>query len=341
MKHIARERSRRDPDCPRAAVGGDASPNREVVRFRALPSHSFPPGPIHAVQPPGGQTAGEAADLPAEMVVAFMGLTGPSGVLPQHYTQMVIDRTRRKDYALRDFLDLFNHRIIAHFYRAWEKYRFAITFEDAALDRPESEDLFTRCLYCLVGLGTGGLRHRQAVRDDTFLYFGGFFAHFPRSAVSLECMVQDYLQLPVAVRQFQGQWLHLTENDQTQLPSSASPEGRNNRLGVDALVGQRVWGVENKFRLRIGPLTYHHFRRFTPGGDWLERLCQLVRSYVGPEFDFDVQPVLKAAEVPWCQLGGDGAELGWNTWIRSRPLPADADDAVFFSEGMPKWPRST
>jgi type VI secretion system protein ImpH len=251
----------------------------------------------------------------------------------------VIERTREKDYALRDFLDLFNHRIISLFYRAWEKYRFAIAYERSALGKDEDhEDLFTRCLYCLLGLGTGGLRGRVEFDDEAFLFYAGHFAHRPRSAVSLQLMLADYFELPVALKQFQGRWLYLAEDDQSSLPCPQWPEGLNTRLGTEVVVGQRVWDVESKFRVRLGPLSYQEFCRFAPSGTGLGTLCQMIRSYVGPQFDFDVQPVLRAAEVPWCRLGGDAsdpARLGWNTWIRSNPFDHDVSDAVFSLEGLP------
>ncbi|MCC6126406.1 MAG: type VI secretion system baseplate subunit TssG [Pirellulales bacterium] len=329
----------------RHPVGEDYAPRQEAVRFRVVPSQNFPAGEIVEIQP-GASKENAPDSTPPEMVVAFLGLTGPNGVLPRHYTSLLIERVRAKDHSLRDFLDLFHHRLVSLFYRAWEKYRFPIAYERLARaeqlsplspgERPgvraAKEDLFTDCLYCLLGFGTNKLRGRLNFDDEALLYYAGFFAHYPRNAVSLEGMLADYFELAVGVRQFLGQWLYLSRDDQSALPSAELPEGLNCQLGRNVIVGERVWDIEGKFRVRVGPLGIDDFRRFMPDGDALSPLGQMIRSYAGPQFEFDVQPVLKAAEVPWCRLGGEGASparLGWNTWIRCNEFEEDADDAVF------------
>jgi type VI secretion system protein ImpH len=139
-----------------------------------------------------------------------------------------------------------------------------------------------------------------------------------------------------------GQWLALDVEEQSRLPGSTRGVGGNNRLGVDAVAGARVWDVQSKFRIRVGPLPYARFRALMPSGDALRPLCQLARSFVGPGLDFDVQPVLIPEEVPWCRLGGggggggvdgDGPFLGWNTWIRGRPFAREVAGPAFSSEG--------
>ncbi len=316
-------------ESPRKPVGREHAPRDEAVRFRAFPSHTFPPSEIASLD------CGHGTEVP-DMVVAFMGMTGPSGVLPHHYTQLVIDRLRFKDHALRDMLDVFNHRATSLFYRAWRKYRFYVEFEREA--KQHREDQFTACLYSLIGYGTAHLRRRQELPDEAFLNYAGHFAHWPRSAISLELVLRDYFRLDVEIAQFVGQWLYLDVADQSRAPSPGEYEGCNNLLGTDVVVGERVWSVENKFRVQLGPLNYAEFQRFSPAGDGLVVLCQLVRSYAGPDYDFDVQPILKAAEVPPLQLAGDGdpaCNLGWNTWLSSVPFTNDATDAVFFHEGGP------
>jgi type VI secretion system protein ImpH len=329
----ARECAEQDPAGRRHGVGFDRAPDREVARFRVLQSLSFPAGPVHQIRtlPQPGRASGEMPAL--ELVVTFLGLTGPNGVLPRYYTSLLIHRIRDRDYSARDFFDLFHHRFVSLFFRSWEKYRLPFAYERARISPDASDvDPCSEVLYCLVGLGTAHLRGRLKIEDDAFLYYSGHFAHRPRSAVALEALLSDYFERPIAVQQFQGQWLYLDPDDRSLMPNAEQPHGRNNQLGVNLVVGERVWDVQSKFRLRIGPLTYEQFRGFMPNGDALRPLAKMTRSFVGPEFDFDVQPVLLPREAPWCRLGGDergGAFLGWNTWVRCNDFQHEVDNAIF------------
>ena len=206
-------------------VGYDAAPSSEAVRFRASPTLGFPSCAVMDVrQSPQSNGNGSASTEASEatrhaggvdMVVSFMGLTGPSGVLPLHYTRLLIERIREKDYSLREFFDLFNHRLISLFYRAWEKYRFPAGYvrsheeEANARDGKPRLDLFTSSLFSLVGMGTKGIRGRLSVADEAFLFYGGYFADGHRSATALERMIGDYFNLPAKTDQFKGQWLNL------------------------------------------------------------------------------------------------------------------------------------
>jgi type VI secretion system protein ImpH len=303
----------------RQAVGYDASPAKEVVRFRSRLSLDFPPSEIHEI-------AREENGGPPEMTVAFMGLAGPLGVLPRHYTEMLLERLRRKDFALRDFLDLFNHRLISLFYRAWEKYRFPLAYE-RALSRG-SEDRFSLYLYDLFGMGTAGLRGRLATHDKPLLFYAGLLSQHRRSASALAGLLGDYFGVPVAIAQFVGQWLPLAEDSRTRIGA----KGANHALGDSALAGSRVWDQQAKFKLRLGPLGLKEFNQFLPSGSAFRPLLQLTRFFVGQALDFDAQLLLKAAEVPWCRLGGGpdhSPRLGWSAWLKTREFTRDAGDAVF------------
>ncbi len=308
----------------RQPIGRDANPGEEVVRLRALLSLSFPPSAIHAISPP------RDGNDPALMTVAFMGLTGPLGVLPRHYTELLQDRVRQKDQALRDFLDLFNHRLTSFFYRAWEKYHLPIVYEQAVARR-EGLDAFSHYLFDLIGLGTKGLRGRLDLDDETFLYYAGLFAQRPHSAGALAGILTDYFEVPVTVRQLVGAWLALDADKRCRLGMQDGNAG----LGVSTVAGDRVWDQLAKFTVRVGPLTYAEFCRFLPAGEAFRQLVAMTRFYAGQEFDFDIQLILRAAEVPWCRLGGSGEQtprLGWSTWLKSVEFEHDVDDAILVGQ---------
>jgi type VI secretion system protein ImpH len=297
----------------REPVGAGGPPAREVVRFRTRASLGFPASQIHEVR------QGPREDLPLEMVVAFMGLTGPLGLLPHAYTQLVMDRLRAQDATLSDFLDLFNHRLISFFFRAWEKYRFPVAYEK------NRRDPFTEYLFDLIGMGTPGLKGRTSVPDEGLLLYAGLIGQQPHSAVALEGILQDYFGVPVEIRQFQGQWVFLEPEYRTFLGSA------NSGLGDSAICGERVFTEYSKFRVRLGPLAFSRYTSFLPTGGSHLPLTDLTRFLVNRELDFDIQLVLKKEEVPACRLSSTGPAppmLGWTTWLKTQQLAEDASQVV-------------
>src|SRR5262245_57890179 len=191
------------------------------------------------------------------MEVNFMGLTVPLGLLPHAYTELVMDRIRQKDPALRDFLDLFNHRMISLFYQAWEKYRFTVAYERGERDR------FSHHLLDLIGLGTPGLQNRLAVADDSLLFYSGLFAMHSRSAASLRNIIEDYFDVPAKAEQVTGAWRPLSVSDQCEFHSGAAV---SERLGIGAVVGDEIWDQQSSARIRLGPLTLGQYVDFLPEG---------------------------------------------------------------------------
>ena len=156
------------------------------------------------------------------MRVNFLGLVGPLGVLPIYYTELVANRLQARDYTLRDFLDIFHHRLISLFYRAWQKYRYMVPYEQGEGDQ------FSQYLLDIAGLGTPGLQNRQTVTDISLLYYTGLIAQQPRSASALEQIIADYFRMPVQVEQFLGAWYRLSEDAQCNLDDDGIrlPAGR-------------------------------------------------------------------------------------------------------------------
>lgn len=337
-----------------APIGLQGDPAKEAVRLRNHLSLAFPPSELYAVgfdperfeefdrhakQPP--PLDWESVRKPVEITVAFLGLFGGLGVLPYHYTELLMRRVGIGDHTLRDFLDLFNHRLLSLFYRALERRYVGVGYERTKtlerLGASAPTDMFSRYLYALIGMGTRGLQDRLGLPDDGLLFYAGLLAQRHRSAIGLEAFLSDSLGLPIRIEQFVPQTLPLSPDEQTVLGEF------NCGLDSDAVLGDEVCLENAKFNVVVGPLPFRRFTTFLPPdegrpGRAFERLVRLCRFYIGAEGVFDIKFLLAAADVPECELGATGdlaPLLGLNTWVldrQNRPLEGILDDTVFPSE---------
>ena len=316
-----------------SGVGGFAPPASEVLRLQTNQSFRFPEAEIHSIE---RKTDGES---PRWIVrVAFMGLTGAMGVMPFHYTELILQRLKLKDAALAHFLDLFNHRSLSLFYRAATKYRLPLAYERGHLaaqergGRPENKrDSQTQALLSLIGLATPALQNRMEVRDESLLYYSGHLTQQVRTAVGLKQILADYFEVPVQVQEFIGQWRELMPDARSRLASRAMPRGQNIQLGRSVIAGHKGWFAQGKIRILLGPLDREQFQRFAPGTRSLRALNELVRFYVGLERDYDFVIEVKRKDVPSkiALSRKTTPVIGWNTWLSSTGQSRkDGDDTL-------------
>jgi len=292
------------PDRPRLGRGVKAAD--DPVFLGQEPSLAFAPSALAAYE--------DGEDRP-RLDVFFFGLFGANGPLPIHLTEYARDRMRNEeDRTFARFADIFHHRMLSLFYRSWGDAQPAVNF-----DRP-AEDRFARYLGALGGIGTPELRDRDALPDLTRFHFAAHLGNASRHPEGLEKMLRAFFDVPVRIREFIGSWTGIPEGDRCRL--GGPPE--TSALGSTALIGSRVWGCQGKFRVVFGPLGYEDYERLLPGSDSLDRLIALVKGYVGDEFVWDVNVILKKNEVPPLRLGRNG-RLGWTGWLVSRPPERDAD----------------
>ncbi len=308
--------TRMRPD--RGQVGRFHPPGREVAHFFANPAVSFPASEIQGLE---GHPL--EADAPIALTVNFMGMFGPLGALPLYYSEYIRQRLRVGDSAMRGFLDMYNHRMISLFYRAWEKYRFGVAYERGDPDR------LSQYLMDVIGLGTKGLQNRnKPVRDESLIFYTGLLGLVPRSAQALEQVLSDFFDVPIAVEQFMGQWYPLERNSQCQFDRGDS---YSEQLGVGAIVGDEVWDPQSGIRLRVGPLTLRQYLDFLPEGTAYRPLKAITRFFTNEELTFETQLVLKRDDVPPVQLGSEdeaGPRLGWVTWTKNQPMERDPDETL-------------
>lgn len=307
----------------------------DTLRFAAALSLDFPPNEIASLtRPPWA-----GSDGPRLMRVNFMGLAGPSGVLPRHYTEWLMTLRLSRDLAAQDFFDLFNHRLILLFWQAWARHRPEVALESSAASGVH------RHVYDLIGMGTPRLyqslaqpRARapatqapRALPGAALGYYAGLLSQRPHGAGSIGQVMSDYLGAPVRVESCVGTWQRVPAEAVTRLGREASA------LGRECVLGSRFWDRQSTLRLRVGPLRRLHFDRLLPASErrpgWLDGAVELARFMTGLALDLRIRLALRADEVPPLRLGSKGedapARLGWNTWLGGRRSAKPAEDCEF------------
>jgi type VI secretion system protein ImpH len=302
------------PALPR--LGDARRPADEPVRLGQKPEMDFAASAVDGF-------SYSARGIP-KITVRFLGLFGPMGPLPTHLTEFARERERNHgDSTWTHFADLFHHRLLLLFYRAWRQAQ-----PTASRDRPD-QDRFRAYVGSTIGLGSPAWYGRDSVSDDAKRFFAGTLARAARNADGLADILSVYLGQPVTVTSFKPQWMRLPIEQRSRLGSSDD----SITLGSGAVLGARVLDAQHHFEIRIGPCPLSAYESLLPGGEWNRRVRDWLRFYVSDEFGVRLVVELQGAQVPEPRLGV-GPRLGWTSWLRSRTNSRPtADLAIAISAG--------
>ncbi|WP_223523972.1 type VI secretion system baseplate subunit TssG [Pseudomonas sp. BF-RE-24] len=291
------------PELPR--LGHSLRLADDPLRLGQRAECTFAPATLASVQP-GSDGA------PARLEQFFFGLGGPNGPMPLHITEYVRERQRNNaDSTSKRFLDVFHHRLLSLFYRAWAEARPTVSH-----DRPD-DDYWSARLAALSGRDMPSLLNQGLIPDTAKLHYSGHLAAQTRYPDGLKAILGEYFGLPVEIEEYVGQWLELPERSRVGVSA--------HQLGVDFCLGRFVWDRQHKFRIRLGPLKLVDYMGMLPGSQPFNELVAWVAEYLGHELDWDLNLVLEQPEVPALQLNGR-FRLGFNTWL-GRP-ETDANDLI-------------
>lgn len=295
-------------------LGSAPRPQAEGLRIGQDPELDFAPAALASF------SAG-ALGRP-RLGVRFFGLFGPMGPLPLHLTEYARDRLRNHaDPTLARFADIFHHRALLLFYRAWAQAQPA-----AQADRP-ADDRFAAWVSALFGQAPAAMRDADAVPDAAKRFVSGHLARATRNAESTAKVLRGYFGVPVRIESHVGHWLTLRSADRTRLGNGAMRHGA--RLGVSAVAGAKVWDRQFKLRVHLGPLTLEQYLRFLPGQRTLAELRDWMHQLLGLEILWDLSLHLRADQVPRLQIGrkaGTRCALGLTTWLAHHPRHGDRSD---------------
>jgi type VI secretion system protein ImpH len=282
------------------------------VRYRSSLSMAFPLSDLEAVR------LGPHEQAPV-VTVNYIGLGGAMGPLPTPYTEYVNEAARRGHVAARDFLDLFNHRLVIASLDLGRLYRPALQSERA------QDTQHAARLRALLGLALPSVAERDPRLTAALLPLAGLLNQAPLSAHAIERAVASQFGVPARVTPFRGGWMDVPPDQRTALGA----RGRHQRLGRSAMLGGRVWDQSANITLTLGPMTAGRARNFLPGDGAHLRLARLLRFLLADTIGVEVRLRVTRASMTPARIGkGRRKHLGWNAWLGRVPVRDSAETSV-------------
>ena len=286
------------------ACGGDGPFKSERIRIRPNRDMGFPPGDIRSVEQLARKYGG--GDL-WRITQNFMGLYGVNSPLPSFIPVMIAQAYQDED-PLRDFLDIFNHRILSLYYRSWKKHQLAPSCD------PTGQTPLVFALGSMIGRQGDIPDQDWSVAPERLIRYAGLLSSQARPAGGLEAMVSDFFGLDdVKVKEFLPKKVRLTGEDLTRLGAG----DQNNQLGRSVILGDTVKEVGGQFRLTLGPLDLDSFLKFQPGSEVFLQLNFLVRLYTRNQLDYELELILRSDQVETMSLSSSNPKhgLGRYSWL--------------------------
>jgi len=219
------------------------------------------------------------------IAVSPFGMFGPNGPLPLHLTEHAYQRNQHhRDESFARFADIFHHRLLTYFYRAWADAQPTVSY-----DRPDA-DSFADHLSRLIG-------ERPAASDATardvghlLLRAAGHLSSTTRHPEGLAKLVTAVFGVPARVDEFVGAWLPIPEEYCWRIDAAPIPgEQPMGVLGLTTRVGTEVWDRLGKFRVVLGPLSPEVHESFQLGQPALAQLVAIVQRYAGTELIWELR----------------------------------------------------
>lgn len=280
-------------------VGTAALTTTETFRLGQKPSLVFAPREIADATLKDGRL---------RIRLFSLGMLRPNGPLPIHVTEIAREREEsRRDPTLCNFLDIFHHRSLSLMFRAWKWSQSA-----ASLDRAD-DDHFS--FYVASLLGDGGRRERRfPLASHARLSAAPHLIRQSRNPDGLRATLAHYFGVPVEIKEFGLHWMAIEPGRESRLGG----ERMSSCMAMGATLGQVVPDRRHRFCLVLGPLDSEQYQRFTPRGADLLKLIEFVWTFVGREYSWELELLLKPESATPSVMGGS-QQLGWSSWLGQSP----------------------
>ncbi|MDP2193669.1 MAG: type VI secretion system baseplate subunit TssG [Alphaproteobacteria bacterium] len=300
-------------------LGEGSNPTQEAVRIKSRVSLSPASSEIHSFSLP------KPYENQPILWINFMGIAGVQGPLPTPYTELVMERSSKHDYAFRDFLDIFNHRYASLWHRL--KKRTFISYSQ----KDPTKTHIGKCLLSVCGLGNQALRNKVFVSDRTLLSYHDLLWKRPRTPYGLVKILSTHFQLPVTVHQYQGAWVVAPDSEITRL---GTRQNQMNALGTQTILGRKIWNQAAGIRIDIGPMNWKELQQLIPAqiknhqgeiltGHFNQSLRDLSLFYIGIDYHVKFRLKIHGHSIKPLRLNRQFS-LGHHTWLTTgKPLNKD------------------
>lgn len=283
------------------ALEKDEFKNRkDLLRYKVNPELSFPPSDIKSIE----ITENSNGKIQTSLMLNIMGLHGAGSPLPAYFTEHVAKHQDETD-ALRDFFDIFNHRLISLLLESNQKYRYYKRYSAGAVDKVSS--------YFFSFMGQGNLAQRISshIHWPRLMPFIGLLSFNGESAETMERVLQHYFDFShIQVCPCIRRWVAIAEDQQILLGT------HNNIVGENLVLGSRITDINGKFRISISELSWEEFYEYLPVGKHFATLHTLIKFILKSRLTFDIGLNLKPKEIQAWKIGTENTfHLGWSTWI--------------------------
>jgi type VI secretion system protein ImpH len=292
-------------------LGTAGTVKEEAIRFHCSTSMGHPNREVERVWWEQDSRGRERC----HMRIPFFGLNGITSPLPGSYLrEMSDDEDEGHRPTVSDFLDIFNHRLISLYYRAWLKYRGHM-----CLDGDANRGIVP--LILALGGMDGELRGKgpDHANPQALLTAIAPLMRRVKSPSSSESSLRELLGVAVQVVPYDLRQVPVPEDQLLQLGvSSCRLDGED-----PPVLGEFVPDYMGRCEVRIGPVPMKLLTRLQPEGDLSIAAHRMLSKSLPSTMEYRLTLLLEEDATPGWALGEDESSLlGFNLWL-GEPGPGD------------------
>jgi len=209
-------------------------------------------------------------------------LSSGNAVVPLYIYETLLTAFHQEQYALTDFLNIFNNRYFKLFARTVEQKHLLLVdeidrfFQDNTNQKQQHISL-ANCIAQIAGLPNNK-------QTNSWLGYGLILGSPNRSIKSLQQVLCDFFSLAITVKSEPLTQYQLSPQCWTQLGSTKGGDGKNtgknNQLGQGFLLGKKTWLSNQSINITVQVETAQQLQLLTDDNAWFQELAQMTRYYL-------------------------------------------------------------